>query len=115
MNFRPIFVLNRRTFRQNKGRNLVAVLAIVLTTLMFTTLFVLSQSMSRNIIEMTFRQTGYDGQASFKSMTDRTGYRGAGSEDRGSSRRSRDRLQYGCRDWTGKRAFGAAGGDTFCG
>lgn len=70
MNFRPIFVLNRRTFRQNKGRNLVAVLAIVLTTLMFTTLFVLSQSMSRNIIEMTFRQTGYDGQVSFKSITE---------------------------------------------
>lgn len=70
MNFRPIFVLNRRTFRQNKGRNLVAVLAIILTTLMFTTLFVLSQSMSRNIIEMTFRQTGYDGQASFKSITE---------------------------------------------
>ena len=70
MNFRPISVLNRRTFRQNKGRNLVAVLAIILTTLMFTTLFVLSQSMSRNIIEMTFRQTGYDGQASFKSITE---------------------------------------------
>ncbi len=70
MNFRPISGLNRRTFRQNKGRNLVAVLAIILTTLMFTTLFVLSQSMSRNIIEMTFRQTGYDGQASFKSITE---------------------------------------------
>ena len=48
----------------------MAVLAIILTTLMFTTLFVLSQSMSRNIIEMTFRQTGYDGQASFKSITE---------------------------------------------
>ncbi len=70
MNFRPISVLNRRTFRQNKGRNLVAALAIVLTTLMFTTLFVLSQSMSRNMIEMTFRQTGYDGQVSFKSITE---------------------------------------------
>ena len=70
MNFRPISVLNRRTFRQNKGRNLVAALAIVLTTLLFTTLFVLSQSMSRNMIEMTFRQTGYDGQASFKSITE---------------------------------------------
>ncbi len=70
MNFRPISVLNRRTFRQNKGRNLVAALAIVLTTLLFTTLFVLSQSMSRNMIEMTFRQTGYDGQVSFKSITE---------------------------------------------
>ena len=26
--------------------------------------------MSRNMIEMTFRQTGYDAQASFKSITD---------------------------------------------
>lgn len=70
MNFRPISVLNKRTFRQNRGRNLVAVLAIVLTTLLFTTLFVLSQSMRKNLIEMTFRQTGYDAQASFKSITE---------------------------------------------
>ena len=36
---------------------------------MFTTLFTLAQSMSKNMVEMTFRQTGYDGQASFKSIT----------------------------------------------
>lgn len=70
MNFKPISVLNKRIFRQNKGRNLVAVTAIVLTTLMFTTLFVLSQSMSKNLVEMTFRQTGYDAQVSFKSITE---------------------------------------------
>ena len=69
MNFKLITVLNRRAFRQNRGRNLVTALAIVLTTLMFTTLFVLSQSMKKNLIEMTFRQTGYDAQASFKSIT----------------------------------------------
>lgn len=68
-NFKPISVLNKRTFRQNKGRNLVTVLAIVLTTLLFTTLFVLSQSMYQNLIEMTFRQTGYDAQVSIKSIT----------------------------------------------
>lgn len=68
--FQPIIVINKRIFKQNKGRNLVAVLAIVLTTLMFTTLFVLSQSMSKNIIEMTYKQTGYDAQASFKSITE---------------------------------------------
>lgn len=70
MEFRPVSVLNKRTFRQNKGRNLVAALAITMTTLMFTTLFVLSQSMNKNLIEMTFRQMGYDAQTSFKSITE---------------------------------------------
>lgn len=70
MNFKPISVINKRIFRHKKGRNLVAVLAIVLTTLMFTTLFVLSQSMNQNLVEMAFRQTGYDAQVSFKSITE---------------------------------------------
>lgn len=65
-----IAILAERSFRANRGRNLVAVLAIVLTTLMFTTLFVLSESQSQNYLEMTFRQTGYDAQVSFKSITD---------------------------------------------
>lgn len=69
MNFKPIRVLNKRLFRQNKGRNLTAAAAIVLTTLLFTTLFVLSQSMRKNLIEMTFRQTGYDAQVSFKNIS----------------------------------------------
>lgn len=67
--FDPIRVLNQRTFRKNKGRNLVAILAILMTTLMFTTLFTLAQSMNKNLVEMTFRQTGYDAQASFKDIT----------------------------------------------
>ncbi len=62
-------MLNKRLFQKNKGRNLAAVTAIALTTLMFTTLFVLSQSMNKNLIEMTFRQTGYDAQISFKDIT----------------------------------------------
>ena len=69
MNFKPITMLNKRLFQKNKGRNLAAVTAIALTTLMFTTLFVLSQSMNKNLIEMTFRQTGYDAQISFKDIT----------------------------------------------
>ena len=68
--FKPIPTLNARTFRSNRGRNLVAVLAILMTTLMFTTLFTLAQSMSKNLIEMTFRQTGYDAQASFRNITE---------------------------------------------
>lgn len=65
-----IAVISKRTFHQNRGRNLVAILAIILTTLMFTALFVLSQSMNKNIVEMTFRQTGYDAQASFDFITE---------------------------------------------
>ena len=66
--FKPIQTLNQRTFKQNKGRNLVAVIAILMTAIMFTTLFTLAQSMSKNMVEMAFRQTGYDGQAS-KAIT----------------------------------------------
>ena len=68
--FRPILALTGRMFRANRGRNLVAVLAIILTTMMFATLFTLTQSMSRNLVEMTFRQTGYDGQASIRGITE---------------------------------------------
>lgn len=57
-------------FRTNRGRNLVAVLAILLTTMMFATLFTLTQSMSRNLVEMTFRQTGYNAQASMRGLTE---------------------------------------------
>lgn len=66
--FEPVRVLKQRLFQKNKGRNLVAVLAILMTTMMFATLFTLAQSMSENLVEMTFRQTGYDAQVSFKSI-----------------------------------------------
>ena len=68
--FRPIPVLTRRIFHANRGRNGVALLATVLTTLMFTTLFTLTESMSRNLVEMTFRQTGYRAQASIRALTE---------------------------------------------
>ena len=66
--FEPIQVLSKRLFQKNKGRNLVAILAILMTTMMFTALFTLAQSMSENLVAMTFRQTGYDAQVSFKSI-----------------------------------------------
>ena len=65
--FKPIQTLNQRTFKKNKSRNLVAIIAILMTTIMFTTLFTLAQSMSKNMVEMAFRQTGYDGQASLRA------------------------------------------------
>lgn len=68
--FRPIPTLSKRMFHTSRGRNLVAVLAILLTTMMFTTLFTLSQSMSQNFIEMTFRQTGYNAEASMRGLSE---------------------------------------------
>lgn len=67
--FNPVKTLNKRSFQQNKGRNFVAITAITLTTMMFTTLFVLAQSMKQNLVEMNFRQTGYNAQVSIKSIT----------------------------------------------
>lgn len=68
--FRAIPTLSKRMFHTSRGRNLVAVLAILLTTMMFTTLFTLSQSMSQNLIEMTFRQTGYNAEASMRGLSE---------------------------------------------
>lgn len=63
-----IRTLAKRSFQANRMRNTVAVFAIILTTMMFTVLFVLAQSIRRNVTEMTFRQTGYDGQISIKGI-----------------------------------------------
>lgn len=63
-----IRILAKRSFQANRTRNAVAVLAIILTTMMFTVLFVLAQSIKQNAVEMAFRQTGYDGQISFKGI-----------------------------------------------
>lgn len=68
--FNPVQTLTKRTFQQNKGRNIAAVTAVILTALMFTALFVLSQSISKTMVEMAFRQSGYDAQVSFKSITE---------------------------------------------
>lgn len=67
--FHPFQTLTKRMARSQKGRSLVTVAAIFMTTLMFTTLFTLAQSQSKNLIKMTFRQVGYDAQASIPSIT----------------------------------------------
>ena len=65
-----IRTLTSRSFKSNKTRNLVAILAIVLTTLMFTSLFVLSQSMVKNLQDMNFQQAGHDSHLSSSTLTD---------------------------------------------
>ncbi len=65
-----IRTLTNRSFKANKTRNLIAVFAIVLTTVMFTSLFVLSQSMVENMRNMNFQQAGYNSHLSSGIMTD---------------------------------------------
>ncbi|MDE7185689.1 MAG: ABC transporter permease [Lachnospiraceae bacterium] len=64
-----IRTLTDRSFRANKTRNLIAAFAIVLTTVMFTSLFVLSQSMVQNLQDMNFQQAGYNTHLSSGTMT----------------------------------------------
>lgn len=65
-----IHTLTNRSFKANTTRNLIAVFAIILTTVMFTSLFVLSQSMVSNIRNMNFQQAGYNSHLSSGTMTD---------------------------------------------
>ena len=65
-----IRTLTNRSFKANKIRNLVAVFAIILTTVMFTSLFVLSQSMVKNMQDMNFQQAGFNSHLSAGSLTD---------------------------------------------
>ena len=65
-----IHTLTSRSFKANKTRNTVAIFAIILTTVMFTTLFVLSMSMIKNMREINFKQIGYNSHLSTGSITD---------------------------------------------
>ena len=50
--------LGARSLKQNRTRNIFAILAIILTTLMFTTVFGLGFSMGKNMSIMMLRQQG---------------------------------------------------------
>lgn len=65
-----IRTLTSRSFQKNKGRNLAAVLAIAMTAMMFTTLFTLAQSLTKNVTEMYLRQSGTKAHTTAKQITD---------------------------------------------
>ncbi|MDE7019784.1 MAG: ABC transporter permease [Lachnospiraceae bacterium] len=60
----------KRSFRADRGRNMVAVFAVMLTTLMFTTLFVLSKSMEENLFEMNLKMAGSRSELTFQFLTE---------------------------------------------
>lgn len=65
-------VINRiadRTRKAGKSRNIIAVLAIALTTVLFTTLFTVGSSIVAKQQESTMRQVGGSAHAGFKYLT----------------------------------------------
>lgn len=62
--------LSIKQFKAGKTRNLIAVFAIALTTLLFTSLFTIAFSINEGMQESNFRQCGAWSHGSFKAMTE---------------------------------------------
>lgn len=69
-NKKIIRTLSNRSFLSNRTRNRIAILAIALTTLLFTALFTIGSGLMENIQRQTMRQAGGDGMAVLKYITD---------------------------------------------
>lgn len=61
--------LSDKSFRANRSRNLIAVFAIALTTMMFTTLFTIGIGTMENFQRQTMMQAGGDSHGVIKNIT----------------------------------------------
>ncbi|MEG3074370.1 MAG: hypothetical protein RR867_09165, partial [Ruthenibacterium sp.] len=68
-NKKTIRKLAASSFRANKLRNLFAVIAIILTTVLFTGLFTVVGSLLSSMEESTMRQVGSNFHGAFKYLT----------------------------------------------
>ena len=68
-NGRCISRISVGSIRKKRTRNIVAILAILLTTIMFTTLFTISGGVLDTIQEQTSRKVGTSAHAGFKYLT----------------------------------------------
>ena len=62
--------LSFRAFRANGTRNLIAILAILLTTVLFTSLFTIAMSINNSFEQSNFRQIGGFSHGGFKYLTE---------------------------------------------
>lgn len=69
-NRKVIRKLSRRNFRASKVRNVLAVMAIALTTLLFTSLFTLGTGMIKSTQRADMIMSGGDGHANIEYMTE---------------------------------------------
>lgn len=68
-NKKIIRILSLRTMKEKRWKNLIAVLAIALTTLLFTALFTAGSSMMSSLQEATMRQVGTSAHGGYKYLT----------------------------------------------
>lgn len=61
--------LSLKSLKANKGRNIIAICAIILTTIMFTSLFTIGMSLLDSMQQSTFRQIGSSSHGTFKYLT----------------------------------------------
>lgn len=69
-NKKVITKLSRKSITANKTRNRIVILAIALTTILFTSLFTIGIGMIESIEQQTLRQAGGDGHIAFKYITE---------------------------------------------
>lgn len=68
-NNKVITNLARKSFHSSHTRNFIAIFAIALTTMLFTTLFTITGTILHSYQQATFRQVGGDFHGSFKYIT----------------------------------------------
>lgn len=60
----------KKTFKANSNRNIVAIIAIILTTVLFTTVFTMGFGMINTVKKENIRRAGGDGQVILSNITD---------------------------------------------
>lgn len=68
-NSKSISLLSRRSLRRNRTRNIVAVIAIILTSVLFATVFTVGLSVIESFQLSTMRQVGTKAHGGFKYLT----------------------------------------------
>lgn len=68
-NGKAVSNIARKSLLANRGRNLVAICAIALTTLLFTALFTVAGTLMDSFQQQTFRQVGGDMHGTFKDIS----------------------------------------------
>ena len=62
--------LSGRYFKAGKSRNIIAIIAIILTTILFTTIFTLGTGLMDTVHDQNIRKAGGDGQAVLNYISD---------------------------------------------
>ena len=62
--------ISKRNLKADKSRNIIAIIAIALTTILFTTIFTLGSGLIDTIHDQNIRKQGGDGQAVLNYISD---------------------------------------------